>query len=133
VGHYLPDSVIGSGTGRFKKLQNTITTDSELIEMAVYLSSDSASFITEMLEYITMQYEEYVETQTFKPKEALFTVFDSAALIFEVLHSVRSEVINTGQHNPGIFMWGFLKAWEIQECYGKNQFKDDPALTGRLV
>jgi uncharacterized protein YneF (UPF0154 family) len=32
-----------------------------------------------------------------------------------------------------MFMWGFLKAWEIQERYRKNQFKDDPALTGRMV
>jgi hypothetical protein len=44
--------------GRLKKLRNTITTNSELIEMAVYLSSDSASFITEVLEYIMTQYEE---------------------------------------------------------------------------
>jgi hypothetical protein len=33
-------------SGRLKKLRNMITTDLELIEMAVYLSSDSASFIT---------------------------------------------------------------------------------------
>jgi uncharacterized protein YneF (UPF0154 family) len=120
-------------TGRLKKLWNTITTDSELIKMAVYLSSDSASFVMEMLEYITTQYEEYVEMQTFNPKEAVSTVLDSVALIFEELQSVRSEVIDAGQHNPGMFMWGFLKAWEIQERYRKNQFKDDPALTGQLV
>jgi hypothetical protein len=56
--------------------------------MAVYLSSDSASFITEVLECITEQYEEYVETQTFKHKESLSTVLDSADLIFEELHIV---------------------------------------------
>jgi hypothetical protein len=67
-----------------------------------------------MLEYIMTQYEEYDETQTFKPKEALSTVLDSVDLIFEDLHSVRSEVIDTGQHNPGMFMWGLLKVWEIQ-------------------
>jgi len=26
--------------------------------------------------------------------------------------------------------WGMLKAWLIQECYLKNNFHDDPALTG---
>jgi hypothetical protein len=77
-----------TATGRLKKLRNMFTTDSELIEMAVYLSSDSDSFITEILEYTTTQYEEYVETQTFKPKEALSTVLDCVALIFEELHSV---------------------------------------------
>jgi hypothetical protein len=79
-------------TGRLKKIRNTITTDSELIKMAVYLSSDSASFITKMLEYITTQYEEYTKTQSFKPKEALYTVLDSVAFIFEELHRVRLEV-----------------------------------------
>jgi hypothetical protein len=78
--------------------------------MEVYLSSDSDSFITEMLEYITTQYEEYVKMQNFKPKEALSTVLDSVALIFEELYIVRSEVIDAGQHNPGMFLWGFLKA-----------------------
>jgi hypothetical protein len=47
-------------TGRLKKLWNKITTNSELIETTVYLSSDPASCITEILEYITTQYEEYV-------------------------------------------------------------------------
>jgi hypothetical protein len=42
--------------------------------------------------------------QTFKTKEALSTVLDSVALIFEEIHSVRSELIDTGQHNPGVFM-----------------------------
>jgi uncharacterized protein YneF (UPF0154 family) len=54
-------------------------------------------------------------------------------LIFEELHSLQPEVIDTGKHNPGMFLWGFLKTWEIQERYCKNQFKDDPALTGQLV
>jgi hypothetical protein len=32
-----------------------------------------------------------------------------------------------------MFLWVFLKVWEIQECYCKNQLKDNPTLTGRLV
>jgi hypothetical protein len=32
-----------------------------------------------------------------------------------------------------MFLCGFLKAWEIQDCYRKHQFKDDPTLTGRLA
>jgi hypothetical protein len=41
--------------------------------------------------------------------------------------------MDAGQHDPGMFLWGSIKAWEIQEHYGHNNFKDDPALTGRLV
>ena len=32
-----------------------------------------------------------------------------------------------------MFLWGFIKAWKIQECYRQYQLKDDPTLTVRLV
>jgi hypothetical protein len=32
-----------------------------------------------------------------------------------------------------MFLLGFIKAWEIQERYRRNNFKDDPALTVRSV
>ena len=41
--------------------------------------------------------------------------------------------MDSGQHVTGMFLWGFIKDWEIQEPYRRNKFKDDPALTGRLV
>ena len=41
--------------------------------------------------------------------------------------------MDAGQHVPGMFLWGFIKAWEIQERYLRNQFRYDPTLTGRLV
>ena len=41
--------------------------------------------------------------------------------------------MGAGQNIPGIFIWGFIKAWEIKERHRQNQFKDDPALTRRLV
>jgi hypothetical protein len=44
-------------TGRLKKCCSTLTTDPELNEMAVYLSTDSAALISEYLEFFTSQYE----------------------------------------------------------------------------
>ena len=41
--------------------------------------------------------------------------------------------MDAGQKLPCIFIWGFIKAWEIKECHRQNQLKDDPALTRRLV
>jgi uncharacterized protein YneF (UPF0154 family) len=60
-------------------------------------------------------------------------VVDCVAHIFEELHNVRSEVTDAGQYNEGMFLWGMLRAWEIQERYRENQFKNDPALTGLMV
>ena len=41
--------------------------------------------------------------------------------------------MDTGNHVPGMFIWGFIKAWEIQDRYLQNQLKYDPYLTRRLV
>jgi hypothetical protein len=121
------------GTGRLKKLRSTLILDPKLNKMAVYLSTDSAAFISEYLEFFTSQYEEYVDTSTFQPVQALNTVLDLSALIFKELHSARAEVMDAGQHDPGIFLWGFIKAWEIQEHCRRKKIKDDSALTGSLV
>ena len=79
------------------------------------------------------QYEEYIETSTFPPEQALTTVLDLTALTIEELHGVRAEVMDDGQNVPVMFLWEFIKAWIIQERYLRNQLKDDPTLTGRLV
>jgi hypothetical protein len=31
--------------------------------------------------------------------------------------------------SPGYYVWGMLKAWEVQSHYMANHFQDDPALT----
>jgi uncharacterized protein YneF (UPF0154 family) len=60
-------------------------------------------------------------------------VVDCVAYIFEELHNVRSAVTDAGKYNQGMFLWGMLRACDIQEHYRENQFKNDPALTGLMV
>jgi predicted HAD superfamily Cof-like phosphohydrolase len=63
--------------------------------MKDHCSSNLSGLIMELLTYFTLQYG------------ALFTMMDSVALIFEELHTARAEVMDDGQHNPGMFLWGF--------------------------
>ena len=37
------------------------------------------------------------------------------------------------QYNEGMFLWGMLHAWDIQEHYQVNYLKNDPYLTGLMV
>jgi hypothetical protein len=60
-------------------------------------------------------------------------VVDCVAHIFEELHNVQSEVADAGQYNEGMFLWGMICAWDIQERYQENQFENDPALTGLMA
>ena len=120
-------------TGHLRRLRNTFPTYPYLKELLVYLATDSTDLILDFLEFFTSQYEEYIETSTFPPEQALTTVLYLTALIGEELHGARAEVMDSGQHVPGKFLWGFIKALEIQERRRRNQFKDNPALNGRLV
>ena len=61
-------------TGRLKRLRNTLTTYPELKELSIYLATYSSTFISEFIEFFTSQYEEYIETSTFPPEQALTTV-----------------------------------------------------------
>ena len=87
---------------------NTLNTETELKELSIYLATYSADFILEFLELFTSQYEEYIETSTFPPEQALTTVLDSTDLIFEELHGVIAEVMEAIQHVPGMFLWIFI-------------------------
>ena len=32
-----------------------------------------------------------------------------------------------------MFLWGMICPWDIQECYQKNKFKNNPSLTGLMA
>ena len=88
-----------------------MNTDLELKDLSIYLATDCADFISEFLEFFTSQYEEYINTSTFPPEQALTTVLDLTALISEEFCGVRAEVMDVGQHFNGMILWGFMKAW----------------------
>ena len=70
-------------TGCIKRVSNTLTIDPELKEFSIYLATYSANFISEFLKNFMYQYEEYIETSTFPPEQALTTVLDLTYFIFE--------------------------------------------------
>jgi hypothetical protein len=53
--------------------------------------------------------------------------------IFEELHQARVAVIDAAHISQGVYLWGMLRAWQIQQRYVSNDFQDDPALTGIFV
>ena len=96
-------------TGHLKRLRNTLTTDLELEELSINLATDSAALILEFTDFFTSKYEEYIDTSTFPPEQALNTILYLTALMFEELHGVCAEAMDTVQHVPGMFFGGFIK------------------------
>jgi hypothetical protein len=95
--------------------------------------TDWQGSITELCEFVSSQYDEYVESSSFTAEEAWSLVIDCVSHIFEELHSARSVGMDAGQYSQGMYLWRFLEVWEIQERYRSNRFKIDPALTGFMV
>ena len=70
-------------TGRLKQIRNNLNTGPQLKDLSIYLATDSADFISKFLEFFTYQYEEYIDNSTLPPYQAITTVLDLKALIFE--------------------------------------------------
>ena len=76
--------------GLIQKLRNTVTRYSKLKHVSSFMATDAQSFIAKLLEFVTTQYEDIVETSTMSDS-------DSWELVVEELHNVQSEVTNAGQ------------------------------------
>jgi hypothetical protein len=94
-----------------KKVRATVTSDADLKDLLSDLLTDFQGFITELCEFVSSQYDEYVDSSSFTAEQAWSLVIDCVAHIFKELHSARSVVMDGGQYNQGMYLWGFLKAW----------------------
>jgi hypothetical protein len=56
--------------GRLQKLRNAVTKYSKLKELASSLATDAQIFTTELLEFVTTQYEDLVDTSTMSDYES---------------------------------------------------------------
>jgi hypothetical protein len=49
------------------------------------------------------------------------------------LHQAHVAVVDAVHISQGIYLWGMLHAWQIQQGYICNDFQNDPALIGIFV
>ena len=92
--------------------------------LSIYLSvllTDSQGFIAELCEFVSSQYDEYVEPSSFTAEEDWSLVIDCVSHIFEELYYVQSIVMDSGQYNQGMYIWVFLKVWEVQKRYREHE------------
>ena len=46
---------------------------------------------------------------------------------------LSNQLAGFGNLSALSYLWGMLRAWQVQQWYLDNHFKDDPALTGIMV
>ena len=100
------------------------------MSVAVGLLNDSVCFLDELANWKMNSYPELLE-DTALPKSMLWYMYmECEAKIWEDIADVCSQYVDAARFSPGYYLWGMLKAWEVQNWYLSKHFQDDPALTG---
>ena len=109
------------------------STDTEVVLLASGLCTDSGQFCKELVGFMTDQYEELTADTSYSPEEVWSMQLDCLQTILKELSAARASVTDAARHERGYYVWGMLRAWQIQQRYLENHFKVDPALTGIFV
>jgi hypothetical protein len=109
------------------------TDDLEAVKVALGLLSDSSTFITSLCTWIESAHRELTEDTPYTSEEVRDMQLECLEQISEELHQARVAVVDAARISQGIYLWGMLHAWQIQQRYVSNDFQDDPALTGIFV
>jgi hypothetical protein len=118
---------------RAEEYRALITDDPTVSRLAAGLVMDSVTFCHDLVMFINEQNHELTHGTAYS-KEAVWVMqLECIQTIVEELSEARERVADAGRHNPAYYLWGMLRAWQIQQRYRRNHFKNDPALNGVLV
>jgi hypothetical protein len=95
--------------------------------------ADSVVFCQELVSFINTQNDSLTHDTTYSAEQIWDMQLECIRTIFQELADARSEFMLPAKSMPGYYMWGMLRAWEIQQRYLRNHFKDDGALMGIFV
>lgn len=132
VGQQILDGV-AKVTSRAEMLRNANTTDVEVRALAGGLCQDSAFFCNELVRFMNEQQEDLTNDTTFTSDQVWDMQLECLQTIIHELSEAREAVGDAARYDPAYYLWGMLRAWQIQQRYITNHFKDDPALTGIMV
>lgn len=120
-------------TERVTEVRDEKTDDKDAYVLSTGLCHDSARFCTELVRFITDQYEDLTHRTLYSPKQIWTMQLECLQVIINELCQARGSVSDAARRRPGYYVWGMLRAWKIQKRYLENHFKNDPALTGLMV
>jgi hypothetical protein len=118
---------------RISKLRETQGTNAQARALSLGMASDARLFNEGFVRFMEELNEELTADTTYSPQEAWAVCIDCADEIWRELSAVRSAYLDAACMSKGLYLWGMLQAWKVQQRYLANDFKNDPALTGIMV
>jgi hypothetical protein len=120
-------------SAQMKAFRDESTSDPEVRELSAGLMADSVVFCQELVSFINTQNDSLTHDTTYSAEQIWDMQLECIRTIFQELADARSEFMLPAKLVPGYYLWGMLRAWEIQQRYLRNHFKDDGALMGIFV
>lgn len=118
---------------RLAEMRDEETVDQSVVRLSIYLAQDSARFCSAFVRFVDDQQDDLTKDTTFSSEQVWPMQVECILKIIEELSEARDAVVDAARHNEAYYLWGMLRAWQIQQRYMENHFKDDPALTGIMV
>jgi hypothetical protein len=109
------------------------TRDPDFHTLSSGLAMDSVAFCQELVHFLNTQYRELIAGAVYTPDQVWSMSLECLYVILKELTDIHNTYSDSGKYEPHLHAWAALKCWEVQERYRKNNFGDDPALTGVLV
>ena len=106
---------------------------SEALAVATSLSTDGSLFIEGFMTWQSKGSRELADDTTLPPATVWDMTKECEAKVWEDIDSARSMFVDAARAEPGLYVWGMLQAWQVEQRYLENSFQDDPALTGIFV
>jgi hypothetical protein len=119
--------------GRTSKLREIQGTEQAARGLSLGMASDARVFNEGFVRFMEELYDELTTDTTYSPQEAWEVCIDCADEIWRELSEVRAIYLDAACLSKGLYLWGMLQAWKVQQRYLANDFKNDPALTGIMV
>jgi hypothetical protein len=120
-------------SAQMKAFRDESTSDPEVRELSAGLMADSVVFCQELVSFINTQNDSLTHDTTYSASQIWDMQLECIRTIFQELADARSEFMLPAKSVPAYYLWGMLRAWEIQQRYLRNHFKDDGALMGIFV
>lgn len=110
---------------------DTLTSDGD--KFCSKMLSDSEKFANALILWISQFHDRLVKSAVFKPEAVWELSLEALSHIFQELVKARNRSCDGAAANPGLYYWGMLRAWEIQQRYLLHKFGDDPSLNGIFI
>ena len=118
---------------RIAEMRDAATDDPTVVRLSIHMCQDSARFCSALVRFVDDQQEDLTRDTTYTSDQVWPMQLECILKVVSELSEARDAIVDAARYDPAYYLWGMLRAWQIQKRFLENHIKDDPSLTGLMV